>query len=186
MTTSTNLLPNNEQRRSYLTTLAVVPNTREVGIAVLDLGGLIHHAVVSIRKHPTPEGREAAFRHAINFTLRRFPAICRVAVCVPNRYQTDIPLLDAERHWLSQESTKRCLTFSEYDLDAARRWCAGDRTKPTNRDLAPLLAEEFPELRHALPGPNDLLQRYRFKYWAKVFSAVALAKYDLERTVSGN
>jgi len=46
------------ERRAFLTVLAVVPNAREVGLAVLDLGGLVHHAVIGIRKHRTPEGQE--------------------------------------------------------------------------------------------------------------------------------
>lgn len=183
--TTINLL-DADNRRSFVTVLGVIPSAREAGLAVLDLGGLAHHAVLGIRKHPTAEGREAAFRHGIRLVLEHFPAICRIAVAIPNRFQGDIALIDAERAWLRQEADERGITFAEHDLTEARRWCAGERVKPTTRELAPLLADEFPELRHALPGPKDLLQRYRFRYWAKTYSAVALAKYDLERTVTSS
>jgi len=155
-----------------------------VGLAVLDLGGIAHHAVIGVRKHPTAEGREAVFRHNIRFVLDEFPGVTRVTAAMPYHSQQNIALINAERKWLRQETEERGITFTEHDVTEAKRWCAGDRVKPTTRELAPLLAEEFPELRHALPGPQDLLQCYRFRYWAKAFTAVALAKYDLEKTIS--
>ena len=174
----------NLERRGYLTVLAVVPNAREVGVAILDLGGLVHYAVLGIRKHPTPEGREAAFRHKVKLILDHFTQIGLLAVAEPNRFQENIPLMESEREWLRNEADKRGLSYAYCDLSEAKKWCAGDRVKPTTRQLASLLSEEYPALGRVVPAPDDRLDRYRFQYWGKVFSAVALAKYILEKTVS--
>ncbi len=181
-----NFIPSNPvKQRAFLTVLAVVPNAREVGLAVLDLGGLVHHAVVGIRKHRTPEGQEAKFRHDVQRVWEEHPGITHLAIALPHKTQQDIPLLDAERAWLVQEAEHRDVSVAQHELDDARRWCAGDRVQPTTRGVAQVLAEEFPILQKVAPGPKDRLDSPRFRYWAQAFSAAALAKYELERTVAG-
>ena len=173
------------ERRVFLTVLAVVPNAREVGLAVLDLGGLVHHAVIGIRKHRTPEGQEAKFRHDVRRIWEEHPAISHLAIALPHKTQQKNPLLNAERAWLLQEAEHRDVHVALHELDDARLWCAGDRVQPTTRKVAQVLAEEFPILQKVAPGPKDRLDSCRFRYWAQAFSAVALAKYELERTVAG-
>ncbi len=175
-------------KRTYLssfpTCLAIVPNAREVGLAVMDHGGLVHYQVLNLRNHPIPEGREAAFRYGVATVLQRHPQINRVAVALPNRYQQHIPLIHAERAWLEQEARELRLAYAEYDLNEARCWYVDDQeTRSTRRALAFLLADEFPELAPILPYPDKSKKAtYRFRYWSQAFSAVVLAKFHLEHS----
>ncbi|MFZ5479092.1 MAG: hypothetical protein ACOZNI_20145 [Myxococcota bacterium] len=168
--------------------LGVCLGNRMVGVAVLTRERLLRAQVVGLRRLAREKraGRLARVTRAL--TERFGPS--RIAVVQLAGVRDDVVALDPEAVVAAATPTP---TVTRYRAPDVRIALAQEGTHPTNRAVAHLLAERFPELARHAPEPAPSVEptngpwvpRRKYptpkdRYYVRLFLAVAVALHDLE------
>lgn len=178
-------------RRHRCLALTLCPG--QVGLALASVAHVVHTQVVNIRKLRSREAREARVRQVV---LRMVEAYRPThLVLVLSASDDEEPLLTALRTWLEATATEHGLQVLRMTRGEVRQALVPRGTRPSNRNLADLLATRFAAVAELAPsrekpllpmnlvgavGMRRRLRTSRERYWQPMFLALGAATTVLD------
>lgn len=167
--------------------LAVCLGNRTVGLALVTRERLLRAHAVTLHRVPGP--KRAAYLTAVLSGLVDAYQPGRIVVVEPPSLSR-CPLAGCVRGWTERLVGAQERIATSYAAVLVRASQVGDRCRATNRNLASVLTDRFPELRTLLgPSANERTPRWshrapvrtpRERYCARVVLAIAGALHDLD------
>lgn len=149
--------------------LAIDPGTREMGIALLEDGGLIYHGVKTIPKLASPHDRLRLARRMILRLFRDFRPTLVVVEKTFFRNNRNAALLNVLFDEIRAIGRRRGLPVKSLGHSTVKNIVCGDG-RASKEEVARVIVSRFPELKVYLAQDRKWKQRYH----ENMFDAVAL------------
>ncbi len=156
--------------------LAIDPGTREMGVAFLEKGELIHYGVKSIKKEMSPhdtlvEGRKIVER--LISDLKPEILVVEKTFFANNRNSS---LLNAFYYEIKAIGRRKRLKVLSYAPNTVKKFICGDG-RASKEDVAKVIVSKYPELKVYINNDRKWKQRYH----QNMFDAVALGMRAVKR-----
>jgi crossover junction endodeoxyribonuclease RuvC len=150
--------------------LAIDPGTREMGVAVLENGGLLYSAVEIFRKLPSREERLKQGRAAVARLIHDFrPSVLAVEKTFIGKSR-NAALLNVFADEIAALGRRRGIAVRAFAPNTVKKVVAGHGWA-RKEEVAQAVARKFPKLKAYLPPDRNWKRRRQFN----MFDAVALA-----------
>jgi len=147
--------------------LAIDPGTREMGVAVLENGGLLYSAVEIFRKLPSREERLKQGRAAVTRLIGDFrPAV----LAVEKTFSRNAALLSVFADEIAALGRRQGVAVRAFAPNTVKKVVAGHGWA-RKEEVAQAVARKFPKLKVYLPPDRNWKRRRQLN----MFDAVALA-----------
>jgi len=149
--------------------LAIDPGTREMGIALLENGEPVYHAVKTIRKRASPQKQLQEAQRIVARLLRDFRPTVVVAEKTFVARNRSAALLNVLFDEIRATVRRRGIPFASLASSTVKKVIAGNG-QATKEEVAKVIVTKYPELKVYLSQDRKWKQRYH----ENMFDAVAL------------
>ena len=173
--------------------LGILPSPREVGIAIASRERLYWNMVLNLKKIPSPLGKEVRFAQVIGSLIEDYP-VSKIAIAHLPRGKLSNPVLKTQFQRIEEEVRRHNLKLSVYSSQNIREKFSQSKHKTSNKVVAQMLSDRYPELWHKVPGAlprtaadgkrlEKSTNSLRERYWMRMFLALGAAVVYLDEEI---